>query len=52
MVSLYPDNENARLYLAEIYLSLGDNSQARTQLKEALRIQPNNRKAKEILERL
>jgi tetratricopeptide (TPR) repeat protein len=52
MVSLYPDNENARLYLAEIYLSLGDNSQARNQLKEALRIQPNNRKAKEILERL
>jgi hypothetical protein len=51
-VSLFPDNENARLYLAEIYLKLGDKSQARVQLTEALRIQPDNREAREMLERL
>jgi Tfp pilus assembly protein PilF len=52
IVSLFPDNENARLYLAEIYLKLGDKNQARTQLTEALRIQPANRQAKELLRRL
>jgi cytochrome c-type biogenesis protein CcmH/NrfG len=51
-VSLYPDNENARLYLAEIYLKLGDTDQARKQLTEALRIQPANTEAKEMLRRL
>ena len=51
-VSLYPDNENARLYLAEIYLKLGDTDHARKQLTEALRIQPANTEAKEMLRRL
>ena len=51
-VSLFPDNENARLYLGEIYLKLGDKTQARIQLTEALRIQPGNQEAKEMLGRL
>ncbi len=52
VVSLFPDNENARLYLAEIYLKVGNKDLARMQLNEALRIQPANREAKELLQRL
>jgi len=51
-ITLFPDNENARLYLAEIYMKIGDKSQARFQLNEALRIRPGNREAKELLDRL
>ncbi len=51
-VSLYPDNENARLYLAEMYLKLGNNAAAKQQLNEALRIKPGNSEAKALLKGL
>ncbi|MBM3400186.1 MAG: tetratricopeptide repeat protein, partial [Bacteroidetes bacterium] len=51
-VTLFPDNENARLYLAEIYQKLGDKTLAQQQLYEALRIRPDNRDAREMLDKL
>ena len=47
-IALNPDVENARLYLAEIYIKSGLFNEAKWQLQEALRIQPNNSQAKKL----
>jgi cytochrome c-type biogenesis protein CcmH/NrfG len=51
-VQLDPDFEPARLYLAELYLKTGKKPEAALQLKEALRINPGNKKAKEMMQNM
>lgn len=51
-VQLDPDFEPARLYLAELYLKMGKKAEAKEQLREALRINPRNEKAKEMMQNL
>jgi len=47
-VQLNPDNEFTRLYLAELYLKVGEMPEAKKELIEALRINPKNTKAQEL----
>lgn len=50
LVALFPDNENAHLYLSELCIKTHREGEARKHLKEALRINPANAEARKLLE--
>jgi len=52
VVKRHPDSHNAHLLLGALYLNVGEREKAVWHLREVLRLDPSNKEAKELLEKL
>lgn len=51
VVRRHPDSHNAHLFLGALYLNIGERGRAAHHLREALRLNPGSREARELLEK-